>query len=376
MATSLIETLADLVRINSVNPAYANGRAEREIQDYVTEFFRSRGIEVREQMVLPDRPNVIATLPGSNAARRLVLEAHCDTAGVEGMDTPFHPVVRSARLYGRGACDTKAGLAAMMHAIADVHASSLAPPCEVVFVSAMDEEHSCQGATRLCKDLRASGAVIAEPTGLRMVRASKGCVRWRVTVHGRAAHSSKPHLGANAIVGMAELLRELDVELLGEGVHPLVGGPTMNVGQIEGGTQVNIVPERCAISIDRRLIPGEDPADVMLACQNILDRFRAVHPDLRAEMEAPSVQDWPLDTPAASDIVRVTGQVLAGIGLDAEPIGVPFGSDASKFGRAGIPAIILGPGSIDVAHTPDEYVPIVEVERACLVYRRLIEVFE
>lgn len=377
MATSLVETLAALVRINSVNPAYANGRAEGAIQEWVAGFFRAMGLDVEVQEVLPGRPNVIARLPGADATRRLVLEAHCDTAGIEGMDAPFDPVVRGGRMYGRGTCDTKAGLAAMMQAVADVHASGVPPACEVWLVSAMDEEHSCQGSRWFCRDLRAAAAVIAEPTSLRMVRTSKGCVRWRVTLIGKAAHSAKPHLGVSAILAMARLLPELhaDPALLGSGTHPLVGGPTINVGQIEGGTQVNIVPERCTITIDRRLIPGEHPRDVLTACRNMLERFCLRHPELRWEMETPSVEDWPLDTPADAAIVRRTAAVLDELGLDGEPIGVPFGSDASKFGQAGVPAIILGPGSIDVAHTPFEFVDLPEVEQAYRVYRRLIETF-
>jgi acetylornithine deacetylase/succinyl-diaminopimelate desuccinylase family protein len=374
----LVSTLSDLIRINSVNPAYAQGVNERDIQDCIGAFFRRREMGVREQEVLPGRPNLIVAIPGRNPERRLILEAHCDTAGVEGMSAPFEPVIENGRIYGRGACDTKGGLVAMMHAIADVHESGVKPPCEVWFVSAMDEEHSCQGATFFCRDLQAAGAVIAEPTGLRMIRASKGCVRWNITVHGKAAHSAKPHLGVSAILGMSRLLLELEKDngALGELSHPLLGSPTWNAGQIMGGTQVNIVPARCTVSIDRRMIPGETPEQVLAAFQRTLDRFGAAHPQLRLEMEPPSVQDWPLDTPADAGIVRHTGAVLREFGLSDEAIGVPFGSDASKFGRAGVPAIIFGPGDIAQAHTAEEYLELDQLEQSYLVYRRLIETFE
>jgi len=374
----LLSTLCDLIRVNSINPAYAQGRPEREIQECVGAFFRRREMGVREQEVLPDRPNLIVAIPGRNPQRRLLLEAHCDTAGVEGMSAPFEPVVEGGRVYGRGACDTKGGLAAMMHAVADVYESGVKPPCEVWFVSAMDEEHSCQGATFFCQDVEAAGAVIAEPTELRLIRASKGCVRWNITVHGKAAHSAKPHLGVSAILGMARLVLELERDngLLGELSHPLLGSPTWNAGQIQGGTQVNIVPERCTISIDRRMIPGENPAEVMAGFQRTVDRFVAGNAGLRVEMEPPSVQDWPLDTAEDAAIVRCTSAVLRELGLQDAPEGVPFGSDASKFGRAGVPAIIFGPGNIAEAHTAGEFLDLDELEKAYSVYRRLIETFE
>ncbi|MBS1830206.1 MAG: M20 family metallopeptidase [Acidobacteria bacterium] len=374
----LIDTLSALIRVNSINPAYAQGNVERHIQDVIGAFFRRRDIGVREQEVLPDRPNLIATIPGRNPNRRLILEAHCDTAGIESMDAPFDPIIANNRIHGRGACDTKGGLAAMMHAIADVHASGTKPPCEVWFVSAMDEEHSCQGSTFFCRDVEAAGAVIAEPTELRLIRASKGLVRWNITITGKAAHSAKPHLGVSAILGMARLLLELerDNEALNVTPHPLLGGPTWNAGQINGGTQVNIVPERCTISIDRRMIPGETPAQVLAGFQQTIDRVSAAHPEMKIEMEPPMLSDFPLDTSETAGIVQQTAAVLRELGLPDTPEGVPYGSDASKFGRAGVPAIIFGPGNIAHAHTPHEYLDLDQLEKAYLVYRRLIETFE
>ncbi|MCI0539917.1 MAG: M20/M25/M40 family metallo-hydrolase, partial [Verrucomicrobiales bacterium] len=126
----IVQTLADLVRINSVNPAYAGGEAEGDVCQYVRDFFRRRGIETWEQEVFPGRPNLIARLPGRNGDRRVILEAHTDTASVQGMKIPpFEPRIADGLLYGRGACDTKAGLAAMMHAVAALRASGQTPPC-------------------------------------------------------------------------------------------------------------------------------------------------------------------------------------------------------------------------------------------------------
>ncbi len=158
--------------------------------------------------------------------------------------------------------------------------------------------------------------------------------------------------------------------------HPLVGSPTLNVGLIQGGTQVNVVPETCWIEIDRRLIPGEDPAQVLDSYRVLLNGVQTSNPDLEWFMEPPLLQDQPMQTPADSAIVQCAARVLKEAGLNGSPVGVPFGSDASKFVRAGIPSIILGPGSIEQAHTADEYVELEEVEKAFVVYRNLMKSFE
>jgi acetylornithine deacetylase/succinyl-diaminopimelate desuccinylase family protein len=377
--SALIETLANLIRIESVNAAYEPKSSEAEIQRYVLNFFRSRGMQVCEQEVLPGRSNIIASVPGKDSPRRIVFEAHCDTAGVAGMKVqPFDPEIRDGRMYGRGACDTKAGLAAMMHAIADLTHTGAPPRCEVWMASTVDEEHSYRGVLKLCENLKAVAAVVSEPTEMKMAIASKGCLRWRVTVRGKAAHSSKPGLGKNAIELMASVVRSLEdhSRTLSKLQHPLVGSPTLNVGRIQGGTQVNVVPDACWIEIDRRLIPGELPEDVLLSYRELFNGLQASNPHLEWSMEAPMLQDRPMETPVESPIVSCARRVLKQAGLDDCAIGVPFGSDASKFARAGIPGIILGPGSIEQAHTADEYVALEDVEKAFVVYRDLMKSFE
>ena len=208
---ALIETLADLVRINSVNPAYPDGAPESAMASYIQGFFEKRGVAVSQQSVFPGRPNVVATLPGRDPSARIVFEAHTDTAGIAGMTIPpFDPRLEDGRLYGRGACDTKAGVAAMMHAVASLVEDRLQPRCEVVFAGTADEEYSYRGVLKLCEGLRADAAVVSEPTSLRLVVATKGCLRFRIRVQGKAAHSAKPHLGVNAISHMARLILALE----------------------------------------------------------------------------------------------------------------------------------------------------------------------
>ena len=371
----VIQTLASLVRINSVNPAYDGGRPEQEIAAWVARFFARHGIETTTQDVFPERPNLIARLPGRNAERRLIFEAHTDTVSIHGMSiAPLDPVISEGRLYGRGSCDTKAGLAAMMHALVSVKQEGIAPPCEIWVVAAADEEHSFRGVLKLCEGLKAAAAVVAEPTGLRLAIASKGVLRWRICCRGKAAHSSKPHLGVSAITNMARVILalEADTHERARHAHPLLGPPTCSVGLIGGGRQINFVPDFCAIEIDRRLLPGEEIPGVLAHYQSLLD----AHPEWDAYMEKPMLEDNALETPSGAPLVTCAIGILSKMGLPAEPLGVPYGSDASKLSRAGVPSVIFGPGNIDQAHAAVEWVECEQVERAFEFYRELMLQFE
>lgn len=374
----VLQTLADLVRINSINSSYDGGPGEAAAAAYVRRFFEQCGIEVREQEVFPGRNNVIARIPGRDASRRIVFEAHMDTVSVKGMTIdPFDPVIRDGKLHGRGSVDDKAGLAAMMHAVADIHASGEPPPCEIWLVAVVDEEFSFRGVVKLCENLKADAAVVAEPTEFKCVIASKGVLRWRIRTKGKAAHSSKPHLGINAITAMSRVVLSLqeDHELLQSDAHPLLGPATCNVGVIQGGVQVNFVPDEAVIEIDRRLLPGEEVEPVLAHYQTLLDALMKERPDVIAEMEKPMLQDWSFQTDENAPLVRLARDVLRGMNRDDGVCGVPFGSDASKFSRLGIPTILFGPGSIDQAHAAVEYVECAEVEAAQAFYAQIARRF-
>jgi acetylornithine deacetylase len=265
----------------------------------------------------------------------------------------------------------------MMLAIVDLKQAKMQPPCEVWVASTIDEEHAYRGVLNLCESLESAAAVVSEPTDMKMAVASKGCLRWRITVNGKTAHSSKPELGTNAIVQMAWIIRLLEdhSRKLQEAHHPLVGSPTLNVGLIQGGTQVNNVPDACWIEIDRRLIPGEEPERILTSYRDLLNGLQASRPVFKWSMET-ILQDQPMQTPVGAAIATCASRALKEAGLDGSPVGVPFGSDASKFARVGIPSIILGPGRIEQAHTAEEYVELEEVEKAFVVYRNLMRSFE
>ncbi len=386
MSESVIQTLSDLIRINSVNPNYDGGVPEAELARYVESFFGQRGIDTVWQNVYPDRPNVIARIPGRDSSRRIVFEAHLDTVSVSGMTiSPWNPEIRDGRIYGRGACDTKAGMAAMMHATAGLAANRIVPACDVLFAATIDEEFSYRGVVALCAGIdpgprffAADAAIVAEPTSLQAVIASKGLVRWKIETIGKAAHSAKPHLGLNAIENMARIVTALQIDTaeLAKRTHPLLGPATCNVGVIRGGVQVNFVPDRCEIEIDRRMLPGETVESVLYHYQSLIDRLAGEDSCFQATMHPPMLTDVPLETDANSPAVRTLVQVLQDLQLDTSLVGVPFCSDASKFGMLGIPSIILGPGSIDQAHAAIEFVECEQVLLAEQIYSRFMSTFE
>ena len=378
----VLETLVELIRIKSVNPNYVDGVSEAAIIRFIESFFSRRGISTRRQSVMDDRDNLIAIVPGRDRSRRLIFEAHVDTVSAEGMVIdPYRAVIQNGKMHGRGACDTKGGLASMMHALALIHQQGVIPPCDIWLVAAVDEEYSYRGVAKLCSDLEAEStvaAIVAEPTELRPVIASKGLVRWIIQTQGVAAHSAKPHLGKNAIDQMSHVIQAIahDTKTLAESPHALLGPSTCNVGVIRGGVQVNLVPATCEIEIDRRMLPGENCEDVLAHYQSLLDAVMDSFPEVHAFMHPPMLTDVPLETPADSVVVQRMQRVLQSMDLDSELIGVPFGSDASKFGELGIPSLILGPGCIDQAHSDDEYIDCGQVIKACqLYYRLMLEIF-
>ena len=367
--------------IPSVNPDLPGGSdGERGMLEYLNRFFAAAGIACERWEALPGRPNLVATLPGRDPSRAVLFECHMDTATAEGMTIdPFQPALRDGKVFGRGASDTKAGGVAMLHAMLRIVRSGEPPPVSVMYAGVVDEEYRMRGAAALADSLTARGtrivgAVVAEPTGLRIVRAHKGVVRAVVEVHGTAAHSSKPHLGVNAIGAAARLITAFDEEVAGgfagcdDGV---TGAPTHNIGTIQGGLQVNFVPAHCRFELDRRVLPGEDFGSVLDPYRGIAARVAAEHPGSAVDItEDLSIE--PMETPAdAAIVVNASAAVRATTGR-ASVGGEPYGTDAAKLSAAGIPAIVLGPGSIDQAHAAVEWVDCDQVLQAADIYHRIM----
>ena len=377
------ELLSRLVSCPSVNPGRGAPAGppfgEAAMADLLADLLSGWGAETRKAEIAPGRFNLIARFEGADPGRSLMLEAHADTVSVAGMTIdPFVPVVRDGRLYGRGSCDCKGPMAAMLLAIRTVLDEAARPPATVYFVATGDEEVGAGGARRLMADgFRVDAAVVGEPTDLAAVCAHKGAYRCRIVTKGRAAHSSDPSQGVSAIARMARVVEAIDGPLARElrrTRHPALGSPTVSVGVICGGRQVNIVPDRCEIEVDRRTLPGETPDGVERQFRDHLDVLRAADPALEYALEAlewlPAFEESP-DGPLARRVGGACEKVLG----RAEFKGVPWTANVGIFRQAGIPCLLFGPGSIRQAHTADEYVELDQVARAAAVYAEILRRF-
>jgi acetylornithine deacetylase len=370
--------LADLVAIPSVNPMgrplSGPGYLESGMTDYLERWLGGLGVPVERQTVDPGRDNLIARFESPGATRTILFDVHQDTVPVEGMTIPpFTPTVEGGRLYGRGACDVKAGMAAMLAAFARLVRERPAGAASVVLACTVDEEFTHTGSSRLAATPHGAAlAVVAEPTRLQIVNCHKGAVRWKVRTQGVACHSSTPNLGVNAIYRMAEvvsaLARHAD-DLARAEPHPVLGPPSLSVGRIEGGQSVNVVPDLCEIEVDRRVIPGERPADCMGSTEAAL-RERLGSLDgiefLPAWVKMPPLSP---ESTAAGGWVEAVGRAVARVtGSRPSVSGVPYGTDAGPLSERGLPCLVFGPGDIAQAHTKDEWVDLDQVRQAADAY--------
>src|SRR5512140_816349 len=304
---SIERLLSDLVAIPSINPM-GRGRegaeyGEQALAEFVADYLRRAAVDVELDEVAPGRPNVVARLD-TGAQTTLLLEAHLDTVFADRMTIePFRAGIRQGRLYGRGACDTKGALAAFLFAIRSCAEGMQKPAVNILFLATADEEYGFTGAKHaVARGLQADFGIVGEPTGLHIVRAHKGVLRWKVVTHGVAAHSAYPERGKNAIYAMARVIARLEQHadgLVREPRHPLLGTPTLSVGVIEGGQTVNIVPDRCMIEVDRRTLPGETEASVLSAAREALDGLGGW------EIAEPHLSIAGMEVGAESPIVRI-----------------------------------------------------------------------
>jgi acetylornithine deacetylase/succinyl-diaminopimelate desuccinylase family protein len=369
--SSLLERL---IRFDSVNPSLdPDGGGEGAIGAYIADFCRDRKIDCRLQDVDGERRNVLASVAGTGE-QTLLFVAHLDTVPARGWTrNPFDPYAIDRKLYGRGACDTKASLAAMLAALDSIKRER--PRATIVVAGSIDEEYQKKGARALGQiEPRFAAAVVGEPTDLEMVVAHKGSVRWQIEATGRAAHTSIPEIGVNAIEAMAEVvtrLKKLNAELR-KRPHPLTGPPSLTVSLIEGGTDICTVPARCVISVDRRLVPGEVPSDAIAEVSAALREITAKDPSITVKSVAPPAEDFPVSIPRECRLVEVAQKACTRLAGTGEPRGVPYGTDASVLSAAGIPCVIIGPGSIAQAHAIDEHVDLAQLDTAFEIYRQIM----
>ncbi len=373
VAGSCEELLAQLVAHNTVNPFFGGPvGGEAALIAHLEKLASAWGLKPRRCPVPGGGENLLITCEVSPSAPWLLFESHLDTVSVAGMTVdPFQVSVVNDRIHGRGTCDTKGSGAAMFWALQD-YARSADRPHNVGMVFAADEEARMTGAQAFAaKELkeflpRLAGVVVGEPTSLQLVTAHNGVIRWKTTTRGRAAHSSVPTNGRSAITSMLRVVEALETRYAPavKGRHPMTGQAAFSVNVIRGGTQVNIIPERCEIECDRRTIPGETAAQVLAEREAILAGHEVEHSDLYV---VPAMGD------ELSRGLHVRLQpLLAAEGLDGAGRGAPYVTDASHYAAVGAPTLVFGPGHLGQAHTKDEYVERRQLALAQKVYRGLM----
>jgi len=392
--TGHVPLLADLVRRPSVNPMgrdvsgpeYLEGR----VADFLVQRFTSLGLPWARQPVAPGRDNVLARLEATVPRAPVILwDAHQDTVPVENMTIePFVPVVRDGRMYGRGTCDVKGGMAAMVAAIERLLTHAGERHATVVFSATVNEEFGFSGARAVARlwqpsesdtpatdaaarkllARRPALAVVAEPTGLDLVMQHKGAIRWRIRVHGRACHSAFPEQGSNAIYPAGRVILALEAlacDLLTRHADHPCGPPTLNLGTIRGGAGVNLVPDLTVLEVERRVLPGESPHE---ARAEAIARITAACGDARIEHDEPFLESAGLadasgDTKAAPWVEKLAA-AARDRGATAARTAARYGTNASIFTAAGVPGVVFGPGSIAQAHTADEWIDLAQVGTA------------
>lgn len=362
----------ELVRIDSRNPSLVpGGPGEANAAQALGEILRAWGFDVSVERVAAGRLNVVARI-GKSGGRSLMFNGHLDVVGVEGMTHgPWDAVVSNGRMFGRGACDMKAGVAAMCAAAAR---AADALEGEIVVAAVCDEEFESIGTRHLVESgIRADAAIVTEPTRLCIMPAHLGFVWLDVTAHGRAAHGSRWDLGVDAIRHAGLFLAELDrfdSSELSKRSHPLLGRPSAHASLIEGGTGMSTYPDACAVKVERRTIPGESTAQVEQELRDLCAMAGKDRAAFRADVRA-TFSQAPSDVAVDAPIVRALTDAMHATGEAVHVEGMSAWTDAALLNAAGIPAICFGPGDITLAHAAEEYVPVDEIERATTVLARL-----
>lgn len=364
LQTDVVNLAKTLLAIPSQNPP----GNEQAIAEFVAGYLETElGLEPTMDTIAPGRLNVSALLSGGKEG--LLLNGHLDTVPAGAGWTAAQPwgCVVGSRLYGRGACDMKGAIAAMLVAVKRVIRRDLSFRRELRLLFTADEEDACLGARTIIAQRpdwfrTIAAGVIGEPTSLVVKRLHKGSIHVRITVHGKAAHSSTPEVGRNAIAGAATLiikLTTLAARLTAK--TDLTGHPTLNIGCIKGGSSIYIVPDSCTIDLDRRTLPAESATEVIAEFQEILTNL-GYETDLEWHLTSKPLM-IEQNTPIVSLLEALTGKPSGAAG---------FYTEAPIYGELGVPVVLLGPGGIHQAHQPDEYVELDELVQAVHLYEQLI----
>lgn len=368
--------LSKLVSIRSESPWEAPpspGYREAEIAAWLLKQLDGLGLETDSIEIAPGRPNIWGRRRGTGGGPALMLCAHMDTVGVAGYEgDPFAPRVENGRLHGRGACDMKGAIASMLEAVRLIGEVPLRGDLLILFVA--DEEHGMTGSAHAGKHgPSADFAIVGEPTRLAVCPVHKGEYCGRIVVEGKAAHTSMPSRGRNAIVDMTAVIDAFLTyadELEQRQPHSLCGTAFSTISTIQGGSSVSSVPDRCQIEFDRRTLPGETLASISGEFEACFDRARKARPGLQVELASSSLYVPPLSTALDAPITQACREAVSSVtGEEAAIEAFPGCTDAPNLG---ISAVICGPGDLAQAHTIDEWVEIDQLAKAADIYRHAV----
>lgn len=341
-----VSTLQQLVRINSINPAFSDGSTnESEVATWVGKEMERLGMTARRFEAEAGRASVVGVLPGTGGGRSLMLYAHHDTVGIDGMEDPFSGELRDGKVYGRGSYDMKAGLAACLAAVkalrdADVHLAG-----DVLIAAVADEEVASIGMREVLRHVTADAAIVTEPTEMTVGLAHKGFCWMEVETFGRAAHGSRYDEGIDANLRMGRFLAKLDgleKQLRTSEPHPLVGPPTLHAAMLHGGTGASTYAAHCKLTVERRMTPSETEALVVGQLREIADELAAEDPTFRAEVKATLTRGG-FEVPADAAIVRTVLDAATEVtGETPQTRGFGFWMDAAFLGEAGIETVVFG----------------------------------
>jgi acetylornithine deacetylase len=369
-----------MVGFDTVN-ANVSGRPfpERELAQFLESQASALAFEATRFAMGESDFNLMVCCRTNTGSPWLLFESHLDTVSTEGMSVePFAGRIRDGRIYGRGACDTKGSGAAMLWALRR-YAERAKRPNNIAVLYTVDEEIGKTGARAFVArhlpslGFRPAGVIVGEPTLMRPVVAHNGVVRWTVRTHGTAAHSADPSKGRSAISMMVKVIELLESRYIPalSASHPLTGKAQCSINMIRGGVQVNIISESCEIQVDRRVVPGEDANAVLPAVEALLQELCRQEPRISVSQHATLV-DPPLDPLGSEAFINSVGWVLRQMDMPAQGSGVGYATNASTFANAGIPAVVLGPGSIAQAHSCDEWLDLDQLHEAVEVYLHLM----
>jgi len=354
----VIPLLAELVRINSVNPSLAPGSpGEAAVARFIAGSLQHPNISIQLLEPMAGRLSVVATVKGTGGGRSLMFNGHIDTVAVEGMAEPFSGAVREGRLYGRGSFDMKGSIAAGMAALL---ALAEAPPRgDVVFAAVADEEYGSLGTMELLRHVRTNAAIVTEPTALDVCLAHKGYLWIEVETQGVAAHGSRFELGVDANMRMGRFLAKLDLleqELRARRPHPLLGPPSLHAAMLNGGSGLSTYSASCKLQIERRTIPGETEESVMRELMELVDD------SMGATIKSYFVREPFEVSPDAAIVQAAVRATRAERGCEPAFIGDTPWMDAALLQAAGLETVVLGPRGAG-AHADEEWVDVKSVEQ-------------